>query len=255
VLASWASVPKSGRLFQYTVAAGLKGILESGRLHATDLRFMNDSGELRYAQNLFREVLDSALPHYDSRLREPFSQGIGLLDRREDQRFYAVCFCEEGDVLSQWRAYGSSGGGYAVGFDVRALVSLFAPTIGSNLLHSTGSQAFHRIDYNPWSQLERVRTVIDGTLSACHECQSNFAGHPDLGNAVSSCVSHMVRSLFWEQTRIKHPLFHEEREWRIVEIEQRTNTFRVSRAGLVVPQLGPITIHELRQRCRRIQSP
>src|SRR5205085_11962410 len=29
---------------------------------------------------------------------------------------YLACFCENGDLLSQWRGYGSVGGGYAAGF-------------------------------------------------------------------------------------------------------------------------------------------
>src|SRR5205085_10103226 len=29
---------------------------------------------------------------------------------------YVASFCENGDLLSQWRAYGAFGGGYAVGF-------------------------------------------------------------------------------------------------------------------------------------------
>jgi hypothetical protein len=32
---------------------------------------------------------------------------------------YLTCFCESGDLLSQWRAYGANGGGYSLGLKFR----------------------------------------------------------------------------------------------------------------------------------------
>jgi hypothetical protein len=36
---------------------------------------------------------------------------------------FVTCFCEKGDLLSQWRAYarGASGVGYALGFESKSL--------------------------------------------------------------------------------------------------------------------------------------
>ena len=34
----------------------------------------------------------------------------------KDDDEYIACFCENGDLLSQWRGYGAIGNGYALGF-------------------------------------------------------------------------------------------------------------------------------------------
>jgi hypothetical protein len=224
-----ALTPK--RLHHYTDASGLKGILQTRKLHATDLRFMNDSGELQYARDLISKVANSELSECDKAVSEFFHQGLGVLGQLDELRFYAACFCEDGDLLGQWRAYGNSGGGYAIGFDVPAMMSnLFLGDVPQ-----LGNRTLQKVDYDPESQQKSVRRVLKGPVSISNDCLNKFRNHPDLVDALRACVSHTVKSLVREQSRIKHPLFREEREWRIVEIEREAKAFRISRAGLLVP--------------------
>jgi hypothetical protein len=54
-------VPESetpDRLYHYTDARGLLGILESRKLWASDVRLLNDARELDYAADLVRRWLD-----------------------------------------------------------------------------------------------------------------------------------------------------------------------------------------------------
>ena len=53
-------------LYHYTTAQGLIGITEAGRVWATDARYMNDSSEMVYTHELFRQRL-TALGARDSR--------------------------------------------------------------------------------------------------------------------------------------------------------------------------------------------
>ncbi|KLL97295.1 hypothetical protein NJ76_13535 [Rhodococcus sp. IITR03] len=96
-----------------------------GTLWATDARYLNDAHELTYgaaalAEKLERHAEESRTPQVVERLRE-------LAETVRDGRFeltygsdterslaHVTCFCESGDLLSQWRGYG---GGYAIGFD------------------------------------------------------------------------------------------------------------------------------------------
>ncbi len=132
-------------LYHYTDSAGLLGIIGSpislpgteesvfgfergatfGTLWATDARYLNDAHELTYgaaalAEKLERHAEESRTPQVVERLRE-------LAETVRDGRFeltygsdterslaHVTCFCESGDLLSQWRGYG---GGYAIGFD------------------------------------------------------------------------------------------------------------------------------------------
>lgn len=117
------------RLFLYTTAAGLLGILNSSTIWATDLRFLNDAQEAVYARELFVEAVrntdNPALQpgHPLHQVAQEFGEefaGYKEIVAKELHSFdfpvYVTCFCESGDLLSQWRAYGSDHG-YAIEVD------------------------------------------------------------------------------------------------------------------------------------------
>ena len=109
-----------GVLYHYTSAEGLRGILSSRALWMTDIRYMNDLSELQYATDRLAARLDARL-----------AKDLGAVGRKEfiescrrnigargpGQSVFSVSFCEDGNLLSQWRAYRGQGGGYALGFD------------------------------------------------------------------------------------------------------------------------------------------
>ncbi|MBT9589611.1 MAG: DUF2971 domain-containing protein [Thiobacillus sp.] len=85
-------------LYHYTSIAGLNSIISSGKVWASDCRYLNDRQELEHA-------LDEAFnSHNFSRHHCVFSLS------RSPQ------------VLSQWRAYGDDGRGAAIGFDEKFLL-------------------------------------------------------------------------------------------------------------------------------------
>jgi hypothetical protein len=43
----------------------------------------------------------------------------GLREQPKPIDNFAISFCDDGDLLSQWRGYGSFGSGYAIGFEPR----------------------------------------------------------------------------------------------------------------------------------------
>ena len=45
-------------LYHYTSLQGLMGIIESRKLRASDVRYMNDSTELTYALNLLQNAIN-----------------------------------------------------------------------------------------------------------------------------------------------------------------------------------------------------
>jgi hypothetical protein len=125
-------------IWHYTKGPGLIGIIGSGTLRATDVYCLNDSTEVQYGQNLYREALrylqekskeDEAVRNflniYLSAGNEEFSP---------DSPFFISCFSQRRDDLSQWRAYSEEGGenGYAIGFIARGLVSPFGELLRVN---------------------------------------------------------------------------------------------------------------------------
>lgn len=112
-------------LYHYTDQAGLLGIIGTHELWATKIQYMNDATEFGLALAMARRQLENTMQRLTStsekaacvQLRESLS---GL----EDVNIFAACFCQDGDLLSQWRGYSGDGQGYAIAFDSRALTKL-----------------------------------------------------------------------------------------------------------------------------------
>jgi hypothetical protein len=115
-------VPKSGDvqkklIYHYTDSAGLLGIVSSNRLWASEASFLNDPTE----GVLFPDLVISSIRKKRGGLTALETQVVshfedGLKKYPKPPSAFAISFCDDGDLLSQWRGYGSSGSGYAIGF-------------------------------------------------------------------------------------------------------------------------------------------
>jgi hypothetical protein len=112
-------------IYHYTNQSGLIGVLENRELWATKIQYMNDASEFRIAFQMLEKHLTDAI-HSDgsdqpmlgnSGMRRAFKLLNGL-ERIIHVNVCVVCFCRNGDLLSQWRAY-SGGYGFSIGFNGR----------------------------------------------------------------------------------------------------------------------------------------
>ena len=67
---------------------------------------------------------------------------------------YIACFCEEGDLLSQWRGYAASGGGYALG--------LGGPLIARD--EASSKVILRKVIYDPKKQRKVLEDWLDALL-------------------------------------------------------------------------------------------
>jgi len=111
-------------IYHYTTISGLIGIVTHCELWASDSQFLNDGTELSYASNIFfAEVQKLNLALVED------GGGYSLAGSSlEEFRMFITCFCEDRDLLSQWRGYGADQG-YALGFDTDQLQALNFGTI------------------------------------------------------------------------------------------------------------------------------
>ena len=142
-------------LYHYTSAAGLKGIIESGQLWASNARYLNDSAEVLLGIRHVRSILKS------HRRKQTTTNRKVLLDhlwhwmpRLESvsDRAYAVCFCKTDDLLGQWRGYANMGGGYSIGFDPTQFDLASERKLAPRLL---------RVIYDSGAQRAAIREVLD----------------------------------------------------------------------------------------------
>lgn len=112
-------------LYHYTTGDGFKGILSSKELWATEIRFLNDSTEFETAIDAVAHELRGRLEDLDTPHEQERAEGIFRdLVTLEEAEYFVVSFTEEHDDLNQWRAYGGSHTGFALGLDIERLEAL-----------------------------------------------------------------------------------------------------------------------------------
>lgn len=113
-------------IYHYTNADGAIGIISSGKIWGTHIGYLNDSSEFEYARDI---ILEAANDYWDINPKNKISQLLSEIRTRiiDYQNVYMnawiACFCEQGDLLSQWRGYCKDRIGYSLGF-YPALLSL-----------------------------------------------------------------------------------------------------------------------------------
>jgi len=219
-------------LFHYTSVAGLKGIIESKTIWATDAQYLNDAQELQFgreelyeammaqAEKLFPIAMNddgSAKNSMATILRSAAGQlkpGSSAFLAQTDHFVYVACFCEKGDLLSQWRAYGTAGG-FAIGFKSEALAEAVL----------TGEDVhLKQVLYGEQAKINMVNRVVPLIAPTPR-------GHPG-----TSGYFQARRVAFPALAAIKNEAFAEEREWRLLVAgtsDLAGLNFRVGSLGLI----------------------
>jgi hypothetical protein len=203
-------------LYHYTSSEGLIGILSSRAFWLTDLRYVNDSSELQYARDLAKVRFEARAtqPNLTNIQNEFLRRAIPTLDPFEQgPSVFATSFCEDGNLLSQWRAYRGLGGGYAIGIDFFHTLRLMSKKC-----------VLRRVVYDEARQQQLLDDLIDRFLlmiagaygDASVEAAEEFL--PAACKVFSATVGEFLFAL-------KHPDFREEREWRLVHFANVHNRF------------------------------
>ena len=224
------------KLYHYTSLDGLKGMLGTNQVWITDVAYLNDSQEMQLAAQLIEESLNVAADGQTDLCKELLRRSrVSGSTVDAGAGYYVACFCESRDLLSQWRAYGAQGGGYAVGFSACEMAI-------------EGVVNLRKVIYSPERQRELVQKVIAGVLDAfAHVSAGKTREQLDGDHTFPSFAQILASHLREFLVTFKHDTFSDEKEWRIVLPFSRDDhihflRFRNSR-GQAVPymQLHPRT--------------
>jgi hypothetical protein len=98
-------------LYHYTSQDGLLGIVQSRAIWATNISYMNDATEFGLARD---RLLEEIRTRY---IRKASVDVVSWITTKiTDSPICVSCFCEDGDLLSQWRGYAGDGYGYSLAF-------------------------------------------------------------------------------------------------------------------------------------------
>ena len=151
-------------LYHYTSAAGLHGILSHKNLWASNVLFMNDASEVVYGRQVVARMLG---PRRDKIPICGAFTGDRLFGLGESWNIYVACFCENSDLLSQWRGYGVEGGGYCMGMNRNRL---------NTLAGKPRQYVLFPVIYDVKRQEEIVRCTIDEAFSTVEKVEARRQG-------------------------------------------------------------------------------
>lgn len=184
-------------LYHYTTQAGLLGILTSKSIWASEIRFLNDATEFQAALDAVGSELSARISDLDS--AEARARGEAIFREftvLEESSVFVLSLTEEGDDLSQWRAYGGQHSGYALGFDIEKLCTLAAE-------HDF---ELHPCLYEPSEHGLLAAAIVDSALAWLSE-----------GDRMTRRRRREFRrTMFKAAPFLKHYKFSDESEWRLV---------------------------------------
>lgn len=206
------------KLFHYTDARGVLGILDSQQLWATHALYLNDTTEIRYTEELVEEIYlslieqakpgDKEISDFNNPLwiyRDFLSRlSYKSLRVKPNPDYFVSCFCEKDDLLSQWRGYGNRGFGYAIGFDTKPLLN-----------HPKNAFELRKVIYSVEEQKQIVNEILEAVIASLKRMTNTM----NVDSAMFFTEAHA--QIFEEEitkysTFFKHPTFHEENEWRLI---------------------------------------
>jgi len=203
----YADIPRE-ILYHYTTFSGLLGIVGSRALWASDIRYMNDSAELKHTADLIAREISRriAAGHPNPNLLNQFLDWVSHRITN-GHLLFGASFRSNGNLLSQWRGYSRLGKGVSLGFNP------------AYILKCAQAQSFQigKCLYDPDEQ----RRLIVGVVDAVEALAEQRPEVPDSDNPCSSLPYHAAfQRIEGDLLRIaavlKHPSFEEEAEWRIV---------------------------------------
>lgn len=239
-LHGWLNQPIPEKLWHYTSVRGFQGIVESGNIFATDVRFLNDSAEFIHARKVANDLVEKTPEFGDLQfpLRDSLKWVVNaafesdFLNPNRAQIFVAS-FSDSRDNLSQWRGYSHGTSGVSIAFDLRMLrppieygsAITFAPCIYNDDekrdLIQRSLQHFVKESQTKWTDTIGASLPAlfkqDETLSSQSMKLANAGFEsPEFLERLRSGLVRAIGDIHRLSGLLKHHAFHHEREWRLV---------------------------------------
>ncbi len=183
--------PLPSKLFHYTDAAGLMGIVKDRSIRGTHHRFLNDHGEIRFGVSIVTDVVKAMSRDLGEQVA---SQICNWVEHMSTGSFFVSCFSEDNQILSQWREYARKGAGYCLAMSTNSVLNV---DLRSSVVTDAVNCIYGRGD------LERA-------------AKEWFAY--DMAVYKEDVVERLQDSAFRLALAAKNHHFREEREWRLLTV-------------------------------------
>ena len=209
-----------------------------------DVRFLNDSQELKYAWDEFLSIL-AARQTEESQFSEAYGAVLQAINSAQatdpdsiEERVFSTLFSKNGDDLTQWTRYADDGKGMAVGFDSESiqfikvpyfyhtptgeLVPVLSTVSGTNTqVPLEWGAVLQQVEYGDAAREEAIGEVLSQAEQIC--------GPDGVGTTAQKVVNSIFRIPLYLSmlALVKNSGFQSEREWRIT-IPEHFGSFSMS---------------------------
>ncbi|PDT05739.1 hypothetical protein CO666_03810 [Rhizobium chutanense] len=194
----WEGTPET--LYHYCSSSTFQLIISNRKVRLSDLTQSNDSAEGEWYWEILKGLYDGEeLPAWIATARSHHAA--------RNFRFatLGLCLSEEHDLLSQWRGYADNGSGFCIEFNPTELIG-----------GAPNGPAIHKAIYSPDEQHEVVQWVR----------QKQQYRKP---------TDNILENSAFFQFVFKNHGFQEEKEWRLISIEDRCDCDYGARGNRIVP--------------------
>lgn len=206
-------------LYHYTNLHGYMGILKTKSLWCTDTSSLNDPMELKYGKKLVVDALNEKIKIEKNKRIKNLLYGLHKYVNAFETilfRVFIACFCKDGNLLSQWRAYAKKGVGYNIGINFCENTKF---SHNSENVSNETHMILRKIIYDLDDQKEIILRSIDTIIKEAKNVEKSLDNKVDSNNMWSTYAAlETVNILFDIIMSIKNPAFKEEKEWRLIKV-------------------------------------
>ncbi|MDD4203352.1 MAG: DUF2971 domain-containing protein [Candidatus Omnitrophica bacterium] len=211
-------------LYHYCSTQAFYNIIHNKTIRLSSLSLSNDSMEGKLVTEVLTQLAEQDSLEQDD--IKKLQQSVATLEQFLDA--LGFCLSEEGDLLSQWRAYTADATGFSIGFSKEYLIKLT-----TNSLCKTGSESgfsLQRVKYNIEEQIELLKPIYDKIKDIVKKGAYIMPGrrlldlrtddeiereNEKIKKAFESLNSNILM-LFPTLFLLKNKGFKEEKEWRLI---------------------------------------
>jgi hypothetical protein len=212
------------QLYHYTDFNGLQGILSNRELWFGHVSSLNDPQEYKYGISIITETINDLIANEDVKgIRSFLKFTLQIVEKITSDLYdiFLACFCESGNLLSQWRNYANRGGGYCLGFKFTEITKT---SFGLEIATNARPIFLRKVIYNKEVQKELVQAYLNLMIEAIKSiCQINTNRdsaesylHENAHVMSMQASNRLIEMAFC----FKHKAFSVEQEWRLVRVIQ-----------------------------------
>lgn len=183
-----------------------------------------------------------------SKIKEKAAQASTILKMANERRVlneFVASFSENGDDLSQWRAYCPGGAGFSIGFNTEALNTQWIADPNEGEPKFVGG-SLKKVRYLGQNEL-KLSSELDMLLQLAPAIDKGFDGQPVTTEQFIIAWLSVISSTF------KHPAFRSENEWRLVLSKpHKPMPFQRFRSGKssIIPYVEAVLNRNVKSTCR-----